>query len=210
MFYKTVLPFFLATGTTNDTTNQQSLFNFVGKTQKKSIEKNEKDSRKVNDNKTSLRTKRVCEDLERIAIDKKQKIEKIHKELGQSNRQFSSTTVTDTKELDQSNRLLSSTTVTDTTIEESENKIYFAFIKIFSDIKTEQIHNYYRHISSQDLAAMSKDNKFQHNWLSDPKYNYCEKTKAWSLVYIYGKGMFCSLCRIFDKKQQKGFKTCKT
>ena len=35
--------------------------------------KNEKESRKFNGNKTSLQAKRVCEDLERIAIDKKQK-----------------------------------------------------------------------------------------------------------------------------------------
>ena len=109
----------------------------------KKKKKNEKDSRKFNDNKTSLQTKRVCEDLEIIAIDKKQKIEKIHKEPGPSNRQLSNTTVTDTKEPDQSNRLFSSTTVTDTTIEESKNKIYVVCKKIFSDIKTEQIHNYY-------------------------------------------------------------------
>ena len=135
---------FLAIGTKkrkigNDTTNQQR------KTQKRSNKKkkNEKDSRKSNDNKTSLQTKRVCEDLEIIAIDKKQKIEKIHKEPGQSNRQLNNTTVTDTKEPDQSNRLFSSTTVTDTTIEESKNKIYVVFKKLFSDIKTEQIHNYY-------------------------------------------------------------------
>ena len=153
----------------NDTTNQQSLFNFFGKTQKKSIEKIEKDSRKFNDNKTSLQTKRTCENLERIVIDKKQKIEKIHKEPGQSNRQLSSTTVTNTEEPHQPNLQLSSTTVTDITIEESKNKIYVPFKNIFSDIKTEQIHNYYfcqqrncRHISSKDLAAMSKDNKFQH------------------------------------------------
>ena len=99
----------------NDTTNQQRLFNFFGKTQKKCIGKNEKESRKFSNNKTSVQAKRVCEDLERIAIDKKQKIEKIHKELGQSNRQLSSTTVNDTKEPDQSNLQLSSTTVTDTT-----------------------------------------------------------------------------------------------
>ena len=109
----------------NDTTNQQRLFNFFRKTQKKSSEKTEKDSRKFNDNKTSLQTKRACEDLERIAIDTRQKIENIHKEPGQSNRQ------------------LSSTTVTDTTIEESKNKICVAFKNIFSDIKTEQIPNYY-------------------------------------------------------------------
>ena len=100
-------------------------------------------------------------DLERIAIEKKQKIENIHKEPGQSNRQlsstrvnntkepdqsncqFSSTRVNDTKEPDQSNCQLSSTTVTDTTIKESKNKINVAFKKIFSDIKTGQIHNYY-------------------------------------------------------------------
>ena len=50
---------------------------------------------------TSLQTKWVCEDLERIAIDKKQKIEKIHKEPGQSNGQLVSTTVADTKEQNQ-------------------------------------------------------------------------------------------------------------
>ena len=134
----------------------------------------EKDFRKLNDNKTSLQTKRVCENLERIAIDKI-KIEKIYQEPGQSNCQ------------------LTSTTVIDTTIEESKNKIYVAFKKIFSDIKTEQIHNYYfyqqrngRHISSQGLAAMSKDNKCQHKWLFDPKYVYCETTKILEFI-LYGR-----------------------
>ena len=115
----------------------------------------------------SMTAKQVFEDLERRAFDKKQKIEKIHKETGQSNRQLSSTTVTDTKEPDQSNRQLSSTTVTDTAIEESKNKIYVTSKTIFSDIKIEQIHNCYfcqqgncRRISSKDLPAMSKDNKF--------------------------------------------------
>ena len=106
MFHKTVLPFLLAIGTKkrkigNDTTNQQNLLNFFGKTQKVSIEKGEKDSRKFNDNKTSLQAKRVCEDLERIASNKKQKIEKIHKEPDQSTRQLSSTKVIDAKEEDQ-------------------------------------------------------------------------------------------------------------
>ena len=148
-------------------TNQHSLFNFFGKPQKKSIEKIEKDSRKFNGNKTFLQIKRACDDLERIVIDKKQKIQKIHKEPGQSNWQLSSTTVTGTEKPDQSNLQLSSTTVTDTTIEESKNKIYVAFKNIFSDIKTEQIHNYCfcqqrncRHISSKDSASVSKDNKF--------------------------------------------------
>ena len=167
-----------------------------------------------------MTAKQVFEDLERRAFDKKQKIEKIHKETGQSNRQLSSTTVTDRKEPDQSNRQLSSTTVTDTkepdqsnhqlssatvtdtkvpdqsnrqlssttvtdaAIEESKDKIYVAFKTIFSDIKIEQIHNCYfcqqgncRRISSKDLPAMSKDNKFQHKWFFDPKYAYCEKNK---------------------------------
>ena len=31
--------------------------------------------------------------------------------------------------------------------------------------------------------------------------------RRWSLVYTDGKGMFCSLCRIFDTKQHNGFKT---
>ena len=102
---------------------------------------------------------------------------------------------------------MSSTAVTDTTIEESKNKIYVAFKKLFSDIKTEQIHNDYfcqqrncRHISSQDLAAMSKDSKFQYKQLLDPKYAYCEKTKTLSLVYIDGKD-------IFHTKQHNCFKT---
>ena len=36
----------------NDTTNQQSIFNFSEKTQKNQLKKNEKDSRKFNGNKT--------------------------------------------------------------------------------------------------------------------------------------------------------------
>ena len=62
-------------------------------------------------------------------------------------------------------------------------------------------------ISSQDLAAISKDNKFQHKWLFYPKYAYCEKTKTWSLIPTDGEGMFCSLSRIFDTKQHNGFKS---
>ena len=85
----------------------------------------------MNDNKTSLQAKRVSEDLERIAIDKKQKIEKIYKETGQLSCQLSSSTVTNTKEPDQSNRKLSSTTVTDTAIEESKKKNYVTFKKSF-------------------------------------------------------------------------------
>ena len=81
------------------------------------MEKNEKDSRKFNDNKTSLQSKRVCEDLERTAIDKKNLKRFIRNQIrSQSNRQLSMTTVTDTKEPDQSNRQLGSATIIDTTI----------------------------------------------------------------------------------------------
>ena len=62
-------------------------------------------------------------------------------------------------------------------------------------------------ISSQDLTAMSKDNKFQHKWLFYPKYAYCEKTKTWSLFSTGGEDIFCSLSRIFDTKQHNGFKS---
>ena len=53
---------------------------------------------------------------------------------------------------------------------------------------------------------MSKEKKFQHKWLFDPKYSNCEKTETSSLVYIDGKGMLCSLCQIFDTKQHHSFK----
>ena len=39
------------------------------------------------------------------------------------------------------------------------------------------------------------------------KYTYCEKSETWGLVYIDGKGMFCSFSCIFDTKQHNGFKT---
>ena len=71
----------------NDTTNQQSIFNFSGKTQKKQLKK----MKKTPEN--SMATKH-------LTINKKQKIEKILKEPDQSNRQLSSTTVTNTKETD--------------------------------------------------------------------------------------------------------------
>ena len=56
---------------------------------------------------------------------------------------------------------------------------------MLSNVKAEQINNYYfcqqrnyRYASSQDLAAMSKDNNLQQEWLFHPKYAYCEKTKT--------------------------------
>ena len=73
-----------------------------------------------------------------------------------------------------------------------------------------KVHNYYfctekncKEICSAELKAMSKDNKFQHKWLFDPSYSFCENTPKWNLVYIEGGGMFCAVCREFDAKQKK-------
>ena len=53
---------------------------------------------------------------------------------------------------------------------------------------------------------MSKDNKFQHKWLFDPKIAFCDKSHKWCLTYIDGKGMFCALCRIYNTKQSNDLK----
>ena len=121
----------------------------------KTIEKNEKDSRKFNDNKTSLQSKRVCEDLERTAIDKKQKIEKIHKEsnkesIKSSVKHYHSNWYKETRSIKPSVGQYNNNRYNHQVI----NKIYVAYKNVFSDIKTEKIHNYYfcqerssRHIS---------------------------------------------------------------
>ena len=85
------------------------------------------------------------------------------------------------------------------------SKTFSAISKQNKSISTTFVNNETADISSKDLATLSKDNKCQHKWLFDPKYAYCEKTKTWSLVYIDGKGIFCSLCPIFDTKQHNGF-----
>ena len=90
----------------------------------------------------------------------------------------------------------------------------FAQFKIFNDIDETQIHNYYfftkrncNEICSDDLKTAKKDNQFKHKWLFDPNTAKCDKTNKWCLVYIDGKGMFCSLCRNYDIKQNNGQKT---
>ena len=95
-----------------------------------------------------------------------------------------------------------------------KKEIFSQFKKVFSDITESQIHNYYfctenncNDICSKDLASMKKDNKFQHKWLFDPNIARCDKSHKWCLVYIDGKGMFCSLCRTYDIKQNNGMKT---
>ena len=82
MFQKTVLSFFLAIGTkkkeplrTIQLINKASL-TFLERHKKNQLKKNEKDAWKFNDNETSLQIKRVCEDIERIAVDKKAKKQK--------------------------------------------------------------------------------------------------------------------------------------
>ena len=91
-----------------------------------------------------------------------------------------------------------------------KNEIYGLFKKVFNDLDPSKVHNYYfctekncKKIFSADLKAMSKDNKFQHKWLFDPSYSFCENTTKWNLVYIEGEGMFCAVCREFDAKQKK-------
>ena len=90
------------------------------------------------------------------------------------------------------------------------DKILIEFQKHFPNISSDKIHNYYfchdrkcSEICSNDLRTMSKDKKFQHNWLFNPEYAYCNHSELWSLVYIDGHGMFCALCRRFDAKQKK-------
>ena len=43
---------------------------------------------------------------------------------------------------------------------------------------------------------MTKDKKFQHKWIFDRDLAYYKKTGIYCLMYIDGKGMFCSLCRL--------------
>ena len=110
---------------------------------KKTIEKNQKDSRKFNDKKTSLQSKWVCEDLERTAIDKK-KIENIHKEsnkesIKSSVEHYHSNWYKGTRSIKPSVGQCNNNRYNHQVI----NKIYVAYKNVFSDIKTEKIHNYY-------------------------------------------------------------------
>ena len=77
-----------------------------------------------------------------------------------------------------------------------KNEIYGLFKKVFNDLDPSKVHYYFctekncKEISSADLKAMSKDNKFQHKWLFDPSYSFCENTTKWNLVYMRGKVCF--------------------
>ena len=95
-----------------------------------------------------------------------------------------------------------------------KKEIFDAFKIIFPNLEPKQIHNFYfcsdrncKDICLEDSAKMKKNNKFQHNWLFDASYGRCPTTKKWSLVYIDGHGMFCSLCRKYDVKMNNALKT---
>ena len=97
--------------------------------------------------------------------------------------------------------------------DEMKENITVSFQNIFNNIKMIDIHNYYicserncTEISKEDRANMSKDNKFQHKWLFDPKIAFCDRSHKWCLTYIYDKGMFCALCRIYNTKQSNDLK----
>ena len=97
--------------------------------------------------------------------------------------------------------------------DEMKENIIISFQNIFNNIKMIDIHNYYicserncTEICKEDRANMSKDNKFQHKWLFDLKIAFCDRSHKWCLTYIYGKGMFCALCRIYNTKQSNDLK----
>ena len=90
------------------------------------------------------------------------------------------------------------------TVEQNQaikEKILFSFKSVFPELQESAIHNYYFcqtrskcDICELDKQEMTKDKKFQHKWLFDPQLAKCSATEIWSLVYIDGQGMFCSLC----------------
>ena len=45
---------------------------------------------------------------------------------------------------------------------------------------------------------MTKDKKFKHKWLFDSSLSQCQETGIWSLCYVDGIGMFCSVCQMHD------------
>ena len=97
------------------------------------------------------------------------------------------------------------------TVEQNQvikEKILFSFKSVFPELQESAIHNYYFcqtrskcDICELDKQEMTKDKKFQHKWLFDPQLAKCSATEIWSLVYIDGKGMFCSLCHCTNMLQ---------
>ena len=80
------------------------------------------------------------------------------------------------------------------------------FINTFTDLDTNEIHNYYlckdRNCSNIGTdKQFNKDNKFLHKWIFDPEISLCPHTGIWSLTYIDNKEMFCALCKMLNTKQ---------
>ena len=97
------------------------------------------------------------------------------------------------------------------TVEQNQTikeKILFAFKSVFPELQESAIHNYYFcltrskcDICELDKQEMTKDKKFQHKGLFDSELAKCSATEIWFLVYIDGKGMFCSLCHCTNMLQ---------
>ena len=76
--------------------------------------------------------------------------------------------------------------------------------------KNVTIHNYYickkqncHDINTSDKLTMTKDKKFKHKWLFDSSLSQCQETGIWSLCYVDGIGMFCSVCQMHDSGHQQ-------
>ena len=97
------------------------------------------------------------------------------------------------------------------TVEQNQaikEKILFSFKSVFPELQESAIHNYYFcqtrskcDICELNKQKMMKDKKFQHKWLFNRQLAKCSATEILSLVYIDGKGMFCSLCRCTNTLQ---------
>ena len=63
------------------------------------------------------------------------------------------------------------------------------------------------YVNSQ-TAAVFPNSKFQHNWLDNKTYFFCEKSSTWWSVYVEDEGIYCLLCRKHDtlNKQNKNRK----
>ncbi|XP_028516259.1 uncharacterized protein LOC110243833 [Exaiptasia diaphana] len=70
--------------------------------------------------------------------------------------------------------------------------------------KKENLHSFYTCKTCTKLSynetqrLKTKDDRFQHNWITDESLTYCQKTGYNWLIYIEGEGMFCLICRKHD------------
>ena len=98
------------------------------------------------------------------------------------------------------------------TVEQNQvikEKILFSFKSVFPELQESAIHNYYFcqtrskcDICELDKQEMTKDKKIPAQMAVWPtQLAKCSATEIWSLVYIGGKGMFCSLCHCTNTLQ---------